>query len=487
MDKLISSVFLKFRVEKPAVSNHDLSDSVLFKQERIAFLILLSVFISQVLKQDGLLLSDSGRVQMSQRLVIGASELGERTPLVRGILTDKDLAAVGLASEVDLLGVNLVRDVDKEHVEVVVAHMVRLEYYLHFVGLIGRNGSLLRDEDERHLLPIVLDTAHLALQVEINWEARDILDRECLLGSLTHDHITEWQDSILRCDFDFRTDTCTLEQNRDHRVIREHHDSLFLDLLEQWLELHNDGLSLTWLNRAHCIQDREATVWSQCLQPECLLHSAHVLNKDLHDLLVSHGDLSELKHISVRNKSLRNSRSPDFKEQSLHSVALLGIHPTEIDRQEPVVVLGTSTLLLHVEVGDSATHRLENSRAVEGVLECLKPGLLSLFCLLAETLLLGLLFFDLLLCLLNSFASGSFRIFLLGILRWSSLALGLGVGSSRSSFTLLFLPADALLKALVPTKSRQASALRLLFDLGPSSHLFMGLVSQITEQRVEFD
>ena len=99
---------------------------------------------------------------MAQRLVISALEFSKWSPFMRGVLTDKDLAAVGLAAQVNLLGVDLVGNVDQKHVEVVVAHVVRLEDYLHFVGLICRNCSLFGNKDERHLFAIVFNSTNLA-------------------------------------------------------------------------------------------------------------------------------------------------------------------------------------------------------------------------------------------------------------------------------------------------------------------------------------
>ena len=69
----------------------------------------------------------SSRVELEQRLVVGAAQLLEGPPDVRCEFAHKDLAWVALASQVDPLGVDLVRDIDEEHVEEVVTDVVRLK------------------------------------------------------------------------------------------------------------------------------------------------------------------------------------------------------------------------------------------------------------------------------------------------------------------------------------------------------------------------
>ena len=70
---------------------------------------------------------------MLERLVIGAAKLFKGPPLVRSVLTDKDLTRIALASEIDLLSINLVWNVNQEHVEEVVGNVVWLEDNLNFI------------------------------------------------------------------------------------------------------------------------------------------------------------------------------------------------------------------------------------------------------------------------------------------------------------------------------------------------------------------
>ena len=57
---------------------------------------------------------------MLQGLVIGSTKLLKWAPLVRGVLTHKDLAWVALPSKVYLLGIDLVGNVDQEYIKEVI-------------------------------------------------------------------------------------------------------------------------------------------------------------------------------------------------------------------------------------------------------------------------------------------------------------------------------------------------------------------------------
>lgn len=70
---------------------------------------------------------------MLQRLVVCLAQLFKRTPLVWSVLSDKDLSRVALTTQVDLLGIDLVWNVNQEHIEEVVADMVRLEDDFNFI------------------------------------------------------------------------------------------------------------------------------------------------------------------------------------------------------------------------------------------------------------------------------------------------------------------------------------------------------------------
>lgn len=57
---------------------------------------------------------------MLQGLVIGSTKLLKWAPLVRGVLSHKDLAWVALPSKVDLLGIDLIGNVDQEYIKEVI-------------------------------------------------------------------------------------------------------------------------------------------------------------------------------------------------------------------------------------------------------------------------------------------------------------------------------------------------------------------------------
>ena len=298
LNKLICSIFLKFGIQQTAVTDNDLPDSVLLEQEWIGFLILFGVFVAQVLEHDRLFALWAG-VQVLKWLVICATYFLQRSPFVWGILTHEDLTRIALSAQVDLFRVDLIWDVDQEHIEEVIADVVRLEDDLHFIGLIGCDRSLLRNEDKWNLLAIVFHSMHEALQVEIDWERRHILNLERLLSCLSSQNITKWHNTILRRDLDLRAHSCTLEQHRHHCVVRKHDDSLLLDLLEQRLKLDHDRLSLAWLDRSHSIKNREATEWAKGLQSQCFLHHTHVFDKDFLRLFKGDRNFTELEYIRV--------------------------------------------------------------------------------------------------------------------------------------------------------------------------------------------
>ena len=254
MHELVGAVLLELRVEHAAVADDDGADAGLLCEEGVRLFVLFGVFISEVLKQNCLLLS-CDRIEVLKWPVICALELLEGPPLVRGILTHEDLACVGLAAQVDLLGVDLVRDIDEEHVEEVIGGVVWLEDDLDLVRLVCRDRSLLRDHHKWNLLAVILHAVHLGLEAEVYRERRNVLDLERLLGGLADKHVAERQDAVFRRDLDLGPDTGTFEQDRDHGVVREHHDALFLDLLEQRLELHHDWLGLSGFDCSHGIEN----------------------------------------------------------------------------------------------------------------------------------------------------------------------------------------------------------------------------------------
>ena len=99
---------------------------------------------------------------MLQWLVIGASKLLKRSPLVWRVLSHKDLAWVALPAKIDLLRIDLVGNVDEENVEEVVGDVIWLEDDLHFVGVICCNRSLFRNKYEGHLFAMVINTVDKA-------------------------------------------------------------------------------------------------------------------------------------------------------------------------------------------------------------------------------------------------------------------------------------------------------------------------------------
>ena len=192
---------------------------------------------------------------MEKWLVVGILELLKWSPFVRPELSSEHLSAVALSSQVDLLCVDLVGDVDKEDIKEVIGDVVWLEDDLDFVGLLRRDCALLRHQHEWQLLSYVVNTAHKALQVEVDWEGGDVLDLESFLGSLSYKNVCEWNQTVFGGDLDFGSDSCTLQVNRHHGVVREHDNAFFVDLLRQWLKLHHDWLRLTWFDRSHSIED----------------------------------------------------------------------------------------------------------------------------------------------------------------------------------------------------------------------------------------
>lgn len=254
LNKLKRSIFLKFGVEETAVSNDDLANSILLKQERVRLFVLLCVFVPKVFKHNRLL-SLGARVQVLERLVINAAQLFQRSPLVRGVLAHKDLAGVALTAQVDFLGVDLVWNVDEEHVEEVVAHVVGLENNFDFVGRVRRYRALLWNEHKWNLLAVVLDAADEAFQIEVDWEGRHVLNLKRLLSRLASNYISKRNETVFRRDLDFWAHASSLEKHRNHRVVGEHDDALLLNLLEQRFKLHHDRLGLAWLDRSHRVEN----------------------------------------------------------------------------------------------------------------------------------------------------------------------------------------------------------------------------------------
>ena len=97
MDELKCSILFKLDVEESAVADDDLAYTVLFKQEGVGSLVLFSIFIAKVLKQDGLL-ADSFRVKVLQGLVECAAQLFKRTPHVRTKFSCEYLPRIGLST-----------------------------------------------------------------------------------------------------------------------------------------------------------------------------------------------------------------------------------------------------------------------------------------------------------------------------------------------------------------------------------------------------
>ena len=147
---------------------------------------------------------------MLQWLVIGATKLFKRSPLVRGVLSHEDLARVALPAKVDLLCIDLVGNVDKKDVKEVVGDVIWLEDNLHFVGVVGCNRSLFWNKHEGHLFAVVINTVDKAFQVKVDGEGRHILDLERLLGRPTDKHVAEWHNSIFGGDFDLWSHASTL-------------------------------------------------------------------------------------------------------------------------------------------------------------------------------------------------------------------------------------------------------------------------------------
>lgn len=189
-----------------------MSDSVLLEEEWVRLLVLLCVFISEVLKHDCLF----GRfhwVQVIKWLIVSFLKFFERSPFMRGVFTDVDLTRVGLTSQVYLFSVDLVWDVNQEHIEEIVTDVIWLEDDLYFIRFIGSDRSLLGHEDIRDLFLVVFDSVDLGLKVEVYWERRYVLDLECFLSLLADENVAKGQDTILWCDLDFRSNSCTLEKD----------------------------------------------------------------------------------------------------------------------------------------------------------------------------------------------------------------------------------------------------------------------------------
>ena len=60
---------------------------------------------------------------------------------------------------------------------------------------------------------MVFDTMHETVQVEVDWEGRDVLNRESLLSYLADEKVAEGHDSIFGSDLNLRTDTGTLKKH----------------------------------------------------------------------------------------------------------------------------------------------------------------------------------------------------------------------------------------------------------------------------------
>lgn len=101
----------------------------------------------------------------------------------------KELPRVCLASQVNCLRIHLIWDVDKQLVKVVIGVMVRLEDDLDVVDLLGLDGTLRWDEEERSLLRKIIHACHLGNKLEVDWETTDVCDRERLFGSFINQYI----------------------------------------------------------------------------------------------------------------------------------------------------------------------------------------------------------------------------------------------------------------------------------------------------------
>ena len=138
---------------------------------------------------------------MLQWLVVGATKLLQRSPLVWRKLAHEDLARVALPTQVNLLCIDLVGNVDEEHVEEIVGDVVWLENDLNFVGVVGWNRSLLWNKHEGHLFAVVVNAVNEAFQIEVDGEGGHVLDLERLLCRLTDKNVAEGHDTVFGGDF----------------------------------------------------------------------------------------------------------------------------------------------------------------------------------------------------------------------------------------------------------------------------------------------
>ena len=225
------------------------------------------------------------------------------------------------------------------------------------------------------------------------------------------------------------------------------------------------------------------------MQSESLFHRTDIFHENLLGFLEGDRDFTELKHVCVWHERLGYCRGAHLQVQSLHNSAipLSGVHVAEIDGQKPVVVLGSRMGQLHFEVSYIAAHRFQDSVFVEAVLESSQSGQLLLLSLLLETLLLSLFLFDLLRGLFDRFARGGLRVFFLGCLSGRCFTtLTLGVGETRGGISFLLLLLYPFLELAVAASFCNTEAFRLFLGLR-GHNVFMGLVGQISEQRVEFN
>ena len=130
---------------------------------------------------------------------------------MRHKLSYEDLTRIALSSQVDLLGIDLVRDINEEDIEKVVGDVIRLEDDLNLVRLICGNCSLFGHENERYLLPMIFHTVHLAFQVEVHRERRDVLYGEGLLRVFTEEYVSEGDDAVFGSDLYLRPHTDTFQ------------------------------------------------------------------------------------------------------------------------------------------------------------------------------------------------------------------------------------------------------------------------------------
>ena len=254
---------------------------------------------------------------------------------MRSVFTNENLALVRLTAKINLFSIDLVRNVDEEDIKEVITGVIRLEDDLDLIRLVGSNSCLVRDHDIRNLLVVVLYAMHLRLKAEVNRERRDVLNLESLLGDLADNHITEGQNTVFRSDLDLGTHACTLQEDRHHGVIGEHHATLLLDLLEERFKLHDDRLCLAWFDRSHGVENGEAAIGCHSLQAECFFHRSDVLNQNLLSLLEGNRDLAEIEHICVGDESLWHCRGPDLQEQCLDCIAGTGVRAAEVDGKQP--------------------------------------------------------------------------------------------------------------------------------------------------------